>query len=342
MSEQIAQTGFHQHPTQDQPIEQLLQLQRQQQQPIEQLQQLQRQQPPIEQIQRPQPIEQIQRQQQQQQPPIEQLQQLQQLQRQQQQQQPIEQLLQLQQTSSQQPQRQVHPQQIQIPQLPPQQHQQLQLQSQHPQYSQQHYQYDEQHDRSQYQAMPSKQHQEEQIQKAPIQRPIVQQQYHDERRQINHQQYHDDQRYPEEVRDRQQTKQHIPQTAYKHPKTFESQLIEAHLLKLKSKQMDTFLGFFLKKKTIDKYTSNFDKYNTSSADFLSDWQKCGKEKNIIILKLFLNINESNEWNMTLYDFIETYTAESRNMEKILHKCYNFCDVAWQSKKLDKLIEIMEE
>jgi hypothetical protein len=257
-----------------------------------------------------------------------------------------------------------------VSQQPQQQYQEDHRTPQRSNVSQQQYQEEQQRalQRQQYEeqqrALQRQQYQEEQQrtlqrqhyedQQRAIQRPPTQPHYQDEQRQTQRppvqpqlqlppipQQYEEQQtqRAPQYQEDRMQR---IPQNMYKPIKTFESQLVEAHLLKLKSKQMDTFLGFFLKKKTIDKYTSNFEKYNTTSPDFLSDWQKCGKEKNIIILKLFLNINESNEWNMTLYDFVETYTTENRNMEKILHKCYNFCDVAWQSKKLDKLIEIMEE
>lgn len=154
----------------------------------------------------------------------------------------------------------------------------------------------------------------------------------------NHQQNQIKQ-YREDIHDKPQ----LTQNMRNYVRTFDSQMIEANLLKLKSKQIDTFLNFFLIKKPVyNKYLSEYEKYNISNQDIPSEWQKSGKDKAFTILKLFLNIDENSEWNMALFEFIEVYASENRNIEKILHKCYKFCDVAWQLKRLDKLIEILED
>jgi len=134
-------------------------------------------------------------------------------------------------------------------------------------------------------------------------------------------------------------------------RTFDTQLVEAQNIKLKFKSIDKFFNIFLKKKLDSRYQFD-DKYlmyqkqnylmNQQYQENIIEYEKCTNDKTITILKIFLNIEESNEWNTSLKDFIETYTMETKNMERIMYKCYSFAEIAWNYGKLEKLIELLSD
>lgn len=146
------------------------------------------------------------------------------------------------------------------------------------------------------------------------------------------------------------------QIKYVNKKTFDAQLIEAKNIKLKHKHIDSFVMLFLKQNinrfdykqnykrqnnaygSDNKYYDDYENYVKQSLE----WNKCASEKTLLMLKLFLNIEESVEWNASLKDFIETYLTETKNIERIMYKCCSFAEIAWGNGNLEKLIELLSD